>query len=29
MIDIVILNKLNAPTKQERLANLREWSACR
>ena len=24
MIDIAILNKLNAPTKEERLANLRE-----
>ena len=24
MIDIEILNKLNVPTKQERLANLRE-----
>ena len=24
MIDIAILNKLNAPTKEERLANLKE-----
>ena len=24
MIDISVLNKLNAPTKEERLANLRE-----